>query len=58
MIKLADITMCCCDKCEYEKTCYRKTAKADEYYQSYYDYKLDCNAKTGFDSFIPSRIKT
>jgi hypothetical protein len=31
-----DITLCLGTDCPYKETCYRYTAKANEYYQSYF----------------------
>ena len=34
--KMPDITMCPGTNCPYKETCYRYTAKPDEYWQSYF----------------------
>jgi hypothetical protein len=33
---MSDITMCLGTDCPYKETCYRYTAKPNEYYQSYF----------------------
>ena len=35
---MADITKCQGINCEHKKTCYRYTAKSDEYWQSWSDF--------------------
>jgi hypothetical protein len=40
---MADITMCSNIKCDLSGSCYRFLAIANEYYQSYADFKQDEN---------------
>lgn len=49
---MADITMCTNKECKLNETCYRFTAKANEYYQSYMcDPKQDCEERD-YDMYI------
>ena len=48
---MPDITMCCNYKCKIRDTCYRATAKPDNY-QSYSDFKGVCDGNNGWFYYI------
>ena len=48
---MPDITMCCNYKCKIRDTCYRATAKPDNY-QSYSDFKGVCDGNNGWRYYM------
>lgn len=53
---MPDITMCSDSECPSRESCYRFTAKANEYRQAYADFKHDADGKCSF--FIEAKAKS
>ena len=53
---MPDITMCTSSECPERKNCYRSTAKPDEL-QSWSNFEYTCNENSGYEDFIPTKMK-
>jgi hypothetical protein len=48
-----DITMCTSKNCAYKDSCLRHDeSKADEQYQSYCNFEIDCYLENGYEYYI------
>ena len=56
MVNIADITMCTSENCPYKDKCYRTQAKPNSF-QSWSNFEYTCNENSGFEDFIPTKMK-
>jgi len=49
---MSDITLCANKDCLEAQNCYRVSAKPDEHYQSYSDFKEICNESNDYEHQI------
>ena len=54
---MADITKCSDEECPMKETCYRYTAKANEYRQSYFTNSPKVKKLTGYDCDYYWKVK-
>ena len=53
---MPDITMCASENCPERQECYRAQAKADEK-QIWRNFEYTCNENSGYEDFIPTKMK-
>lgn len=53
---MPDITMCSSKNCPLKDKCYRSTATASQY-QSCSNFEYECNKNSGYEDFIPAKMK-
>lgn len=53
---MPDITMCSSKNCPLKDKCYRSTATASKY-QSWSNFEYTCNKNSGYEDFVPAKMK-